>query len=99
MNTPLQSAEYRVMPATMLSDEPIDEQDCSSLRREASTNGVCFVQIIRLLHDGTHLARVAAHPELLPEQGFTIVLTDAQVAGNEHISKECITFAEAALVG
>ncbi len=66
--------DYHVLPATVLSDEPIDAEDTSNLRADASTDGVCFVHICRTLQDGSLLARAAAHPDLLPEQGYTVIL-------------------------
>lgn len=68
-----------VMPNTVLSPEPVDELDGSSLRAEASTNGKCYVRFIRPLHDGTYLARVAATPEDILSHGYTLVLTTAQL--------------------
>lgn len=67
------------MPASVLSNEPVDAQDPSSLRADASCNGVCYLSIIRSLEEGMHLAKVAAHPENAT-QGFTLVVTDEQMA-------------------
>ncbi len=69
-----------VAPATILSAEPVDDADASSLRADASTNGVCYLEVTRSFHDGTYLARVAAHPDLIRTQGYTIVLNAAQLA-------------------
>ena len=71
--------QYHVIPAALLSDEPIDEQDASSLRTDASDNGISYETVSRLLNDGTLLARVAAHPALLPEQGYTVVLNSQDI--------------------
>jgi hypothetical protein len=76
----LSQADYHVLPATILSAEPIDEQDTSNLRADASSNGICYLYILRSLHDGTCLARVAAHPDLLTEQGYTVVLSEGSLA-------------------
>ena len=65
-----------LLPAFLLSDEPVDEQDTSSLRAEASNNGTCFVRILRSLERGTYLARVAAHPEQVKTGGYTLAVTD-----------------------
>jgi hypothetical protein len=69
-----------VAPATILSAEPVDNEDPSSLRADASCNDACFFEITRSYHDGTFLARVAAHPGLIRTQGYTVVLNAAQLA-------------------
>ena len=69
-----------VMPAKMLSNEPTDTDDTSSLRAEASQDDTCFVHITRSFGDGTFLARVAASPNFKHAQGFTLVLTEANLA-------------------
>ena len=68
-----------VIPADVLSDEPIHEEDSSSLRLDASRDDTCYVRITRSFGDGTFLACVAASPECKQTQGFTVVLTEAQV--------------------
>lgn len=69
------------VPASLLSNEPVDEQDTSSLRAAASNddNGVCYVHLSRLLENGVYLARVAARPEDAA-RGFTLIVTDEQMA-------------------
>jgi hypothetical protein len=84
-NTPLLTqriwyyAPY-VMPATVLSPEPTHENDPSSLRAAASSDGICYVKLIQSFHDGTYLARVAASPDALRSHSYIIVLNDAQLA-------------------
>jgi hypothetical protein len=67
-----------VVPATLLSDD-MDEGDTASLRSEASRNGLCYLQVVQSFDDGTYLARVAATPDLVPTQGFTVVLSEDQL--------------------
>ena len=69
-----------VLPADVLSDEPTHEEDPSSLRLDASCDDTCYVRIARSFGDGTFLARVAASPNFKHTQGFTVVLTEAQLA-------------------
>src|SRR5947209_8033924 len=69
-----------VMPADVLSAEPTHEKDVSSLRADASHEGVCYLHITHSFHDGTYLARVAAHPALILSHGYTIVFTEMQLA-------------------
>ena len=66
-------------PASLLSDDPVEEQDVSSLRAEASADGVCYLRPLRLLEDGIYLVRVAARPGRVM-QGFTLIVTDEQMA-------------------
>ena len=69
-----------VLPADVLSDEPTHENDPSSLREEASCDGVCYLKFTQSFHDGTYLARVAASPDALRSCGYTVVVNDAQLA-------------------
>ena len=69
-----------VLSASLLSDEPVDAQDESSLRADASANGICYVTVSRPLDSGALLARVAAHPSLLPDMGYTVVLNSHDVS-------------------
>ena len=69
-----------VLPAMLLSNEPTHVGDTSSLRAEASQNDTCYVHITRSFGDGTFLARVAASPNFKHAQGFTLVLTEANLA-------------------
>jgi len=69
------------IPADVLSDEPTHDTDASSLRAEASRDGTSYLRLLKAFHDGTYLARVAAHPDFFPAtQGYTVVLTDKQLA-------------------
>ena len=68
------------LPADVLSPEPTHETDLSSLREEASKNGLYYLKLTRSFHDGTHLARVATSPDALRSHGYTIVVNDAQLA-------------------
>ena len=68
-----------VAPATILSADPVDEQDTSSLRADASTNGACYLEVSRSFHDGTYQARVAACPDLIRTWGYTVVLNAAHL--------------------
>lgn len=87
-----------MMSAMLLSDEPVDAQDTSSLRAAASNNGICYMHLARLLHDGTYLAKVAAAAESLPARGYTIIVTDEQIAqawyamsvSDEHLTMAAI---------
>jgi hypothetical protein len=69
-----------VLPASVLSDEPTHDEDPSNLRADASHNGVCYLWVTRSFHDGTYLARVASQPDLVPTHGFTVVLSEVQLA-------------------
>ena len=69
-----------VAPANVLSAEPVDDEDASNLRAEASHNGACYLEVTRLFQDGTYLVRVAAHPDLIRTDGYTVVLYAAQLA-------------------
>ena len=69
-----------VMSATVLSPEPTHENDPSSLRAAASSDGICYLKLTHSFHDGTSLARVAASPDALRSEGYTIVLSDPQLA-------------------
>src|SRR5690349_193142 len=66
-----------VIPASLLSDEP-DEQDGTSLRSEASRDSLSYLQVIRELEEGVYLARVAADSERVA-QGYTVLLCEEQL--------------------
>ena len=69
------------IPADVLSDEPTHDTDASSLRAEASRDGTSYLRLLKAFHDGTYLARVAAHPDFFPvTEGYTVVLTEEQLA-------------------
>ena len=65
-----------VLPAEVLSAQPVDEDDPSSLREDASTDGHCYLYVIDDLHDGTYLCRVAASPDAIRTRGYTILLSE-----------------------
>jgi hypothetical protein len=69
-----------VLPADVLSAEPTHVDDPSSLREEASCDGHCYLKLTRSFGNGTYLVRVAASPEHLRHQGYTVVLDQAQIA-------------------
>ena len=69
-----------VAPATILSPDPVDDEDPSSLRADASCNDACYFEVTRSLRDDTFLGRVAADPDLIRTQGYTVVLNAAQLA-------------------
>jgi hypothetical protein len=65
-----------VLPAEVLSAQPVDEEDTSSLREDASTDGQCYLHVIDDLHDGTYLCRVAAIPDAIRTRGYTLILSE-----------------------
>ena len=69
-----------VLPAAILSADPVDDQDASSLQADASSDGICYLRVIDSFHDGTYLVRVAARPDLVRSHGYTVVLTEGQLA-------------------
>jgi hypothetical protein len=69
-----------VAPADVLSAEPTHEDDPSNLRDDASRDSRCYLKFIRSFRDGTYLARVAASPLHLRNQGYTVVLNEVQFA-------------------
>ena len=69
-----------VLPADVLSEEPTHEGDPSSLRQEASCDGLCYLKLTQSFGDGTNLAHVAASPDALRIGGYTLVVHDAQLA-------------------
>src|SRR5438270_11944995 len=83
--TPQQSFAQRigylvtcVIPAALLSAEPTYDEDTSDLRKDASQDGLSYVQITQLLEDGVYLARVAAAPNCV-SKGYTILLSEQQL--------------------
>jgi len=70
-----------VFPAEVLSAQPVDEEDTSSLREDASADGQCYLHVIDDLHDGTYLCWVAATPDAIRARGYTILL------GEEHLEQ------------
>ncbi len=67
-----------VIPADLLNDDPIDKEDTSSLRADASQDGLSYIQITRSLEDGVYLARVAASPDCAA-RGYTVLLSEQQL--------------------
>ena len=69
------------VPADVLFAEPTHDEDMSSLCADASRDGTSYLRLLKVFHEGTYLARVAAHPDFfLATQGYTVVLTEAQLA-------------------
>lgn len=68
-----------VMLAAILSADSVDGEDMSSLRADASNEGICYIRVIRSFDDGWYLVRAAVRPELLAE-GYTVVLSEGQLA-------------------
>ena len=71
-----------VAPATILcGDALVDENKTplASLRAEASHDGLCYLQLIRVVSDDLYLARVAAAPEELSPSSLTAFFTEAQL--------------------
>ncbi len=66
------------IPADILSDEPSHAEDPSSLRSDASCDGLSYIQVIRSLEENVYLARVAASPECVT-QGYTVLFTEEQL--------------------
>jgi hypothetical protein len=64
-----------VLSAEVLSAQPVDDNDPSSLREDASTDGYCYLHVIDDLHDGAYLCRVAATPDAIHMHGYTILLS------------------------
>ncbi len=64
-----------VIPAALLSDEPTEVEDISSLRADASRGGLSFAHITQSLEEGVYLARVAASPDRVAH-GYTVLLTE-----------------------
>ena len=59
------------IPSDVLSNEPTHDEDPSSLRAEASRDGTSYLRLLKAFHDGTYLARVAAHPTFFPRPRAT----------------------------
>jgi hypothetical protein len=71
--------ETCIILADVLNDEPVGGTDPSSLRRDASNDGLSFVWVSRTFHDGTYLARVAASAQAVRTAGFTVILSEEQL--------------------
>jgi hypothetical protein len=64
-----------VMPADVLSAEPIDGEDGSNLRADASRNGLSYLQVVPSLEEGRYLVRIVATPECA-RKGYTVILSE-----------------------
>ncbi len=83
-----------VLPADLLSAEAADTEDPSTLRADASRDGLTFLQVRRQVEDDLYLARVAASPDQVA-QGYTVLLSeqdlyyahpyDARLAWEDHL--------------
>jgi hypothetical protein len=86
MNTLLQRTFSRrigycitcVIPAELLSEDPLDEQDRSSLRTDASKDQLSYIQVSRMMEESLYLARVASAPENVAN-GYTVLLNEQQL--------------------
>jgi len=67
-----------VVPADVLSADPVDKEDASSLRADASHDGLSYIQVTCMLEDGVYLAHVAASPDRAA-RGYTILLSEQQL--------------------
>ncbi len=67
-----------VIPASLLSDEPIDAEDSSSLRTDASHEGLSYLQVSYQLSESMYVCRVAASPDRAAT-GYTVLLTEQQL--------------------
>jgi hypothetical protein len=68
-----------VIPASLLSDEPIDAEDPSSLRTDASHEGLSYLQVSYQLSEGVYVCRVASSPDRAAA-GYTVLLTEQQLS-------------------
>lgn len=67
-----------VIPASLLSDEPIDAEDSSSLRTDASHEGLSYLQVSYQLSESEYVCRVASSPDRAAT-GYTVLLTEQQL--------------------
>jgi len=67
-----------VIPAELLSEDPFDEQDTSSLRADASEDRLSYIQVSRMVEESLYLARVASAPENVAN-GYTVLLNEQQL--------------------
>ncbi len=72
-----------VAPATLLSDDLLRDEDNNplpTLREEASSDGLCYLQLVRVASCGDlYVARVAASPDELCPQSLTVFFTEVQL--------------------
>jgi hypothetical protein len=67
-----------IIPASLLSDEATSPEDASSLRMDASRDGLSFIRVHRMIEEGLYVARVAASPNRV-EHGYTVLFTEQQL--------------------
>ncbi len=72
-----------VAPATILSDDSLKDDNNTplpSLRMEASSDGLCYLQLVRVASSGDlYIARVAASPDDLCSHALTVFFTETQL--------------------
>ncbi len=72
-----------VAPATILSDDSLKDENNTplpSLRTEASSDGLCYLQLVRVASSGDlYIARVAASPDDLCSHALTVFFTETQL--------------------
>lgn len=72
-----------IAPATILSDDSLKDENNTplpSLRTEASSDGLCYLQLVRVASSGDlYIARVAASPNDLCSQSLTAFFTEGQL--------------------
>jgi hypothetical protein len=68
-----------VIPASVLSADPVDQEDTSNLRTDASQDHLSYIQVTRMLENGVYLAHVAASPDRA-SKGYTVLLTEQQLS-------------------
>jgi len=71
-----------VAPATLLCGDSLVNEDktpLASLREDASRDGLCYLQLVRVVSDDLYLARVAPSPDELSPDALTAFLTEAQL--------------------
>jgi hypothetical protein len=68
------------VPANLLSQEPIHNEDTTTLQADARRDGKCSFRMILALGDGTNLAHVAALPDFKRAPRFTVMFSESQLA-------------------
>jgi len=67
-----------VIPASLLSDEATSPEDASSLRVDASHDGLSYLQVSHALSENVYVCRVAASPDRVAH-GYTVLFTEEQL--------------------
>jgi hypothetical protein len=67
-----------VIPASLLSDESVSAEDLSSLRSDASHDGLSYLQVSHALSENVYVCRVAASPDRVVH-GYTVLFTEEQL--------------------